>query len=77
MDFTSKHKFFASNLQALMLHICEDEFEVCKPLGSKRKKHKLCTIYYTIGNNIQSFALSSNIANSFSFNCPLYTAQVK
>lgn len=44
------HKFFAGNPQALRLHIYEDEFEVCNPLGSKRNKHKLCAIYYTIGN---------------------------
>ncbi len=24
--------------------------QVCNPLGSKRNKHKLCAIYYTVGN---------------------------
>ena len=45
------HKFFADNPDALRLHLYEDEFEVCNPLGSKRNKHKLCTFYYIVGNN--------------------------
>lgn len=44
------HKIFAGNPQALRLHFYEDEFEVCNPLGSKRNKHKLFAIYYTVGN---------------------------
>ena len=44
------HKVFADNPDALRLHLYEDEFEVCNPLGSKRNKHKLCAFYYTVGN---------------------------
>lgn len=44
------HRFFSDHPQALRLHLYEDEFEVCNPLGSKRNKHKLCAIYYTVGN---------------------------
>ncbi len=48
--YFKNHKFFAGNPQALRLNLYEDEFEVCNPLGSKRNKHKLCAIYYTVGN---------------------------
>lgn len=34
------------NVLVIVLHFLE--FEVCNPLGSKRNKHKLCAIYYTI-----------------------------
>lgn len=44
------HKVFADNPDALRLHLYEDEFEVCNPLGSKRNKHKRCAFYYTVGN---------------------------
>lgn len=27
-----------------------DDFEVCNPIGAYRKKHKICAIYYVIGN---------------------------
>ena len=27
-----------------------DDFEVCNPLGTSRKKHKLCAIYWVIAN---------------------------
>lgn len=33
---------------SLCLYI--DDFEVCNPLGTSRKKHKLCCVYWVIGN---------------------------
>lgn len=63
------HKFFAGNPQALRLNFYEDEFEVCNPLGSKRNKHKLCAIYYTVGNVGTKYC--SQLKHSFSFTCPL------
>lgn len=27
-----------------------DEFEICNPLGTSRKKHKLCGVYWVLGN---------------------------
>lgn len=45
-----EHSFFKDHPNALRLHFYEDEFEVVNPLGAKRNKHKLCGLYYTIGN---------------------------
>ncbi|KAK6482840.1 hypothetical protein HHUSO_G15940 [Huso huso] len=45
-----EHPVFSADPNALRLHFYEDEFEVVNPLGSKKNKHKLCAIYYTVGN---------------------------
>lgn len=34
----------------LQIQLYYDELEVCNPLGSKAKKHKLGILYYTLGN---------------------------
>lgn len=42
-----------------------DDFEVCNPLGTSRRKHKLCGIYWTLGNlppGSHSSLLSINLA---------------
>ncbi|KAL1276503.1 hypothetical protein QQF64_036126 [Cirrhinus molitorella] len=49
-SYFKEHPFFAKHPDALRLHFYEDEFEVVNPLGSKRNKHKLCAIYYSVGN---------------------------
>lgn len=33
---------------SLILYI--DDFEICNPLGTSRKKHKICAVYWTLGN---------------------------
>lgn len=33
-----------------MLCLYIDDFEVANPLGTSRKKHKLCAIYWVLGN---------------------------
>ena len=44
------HEFFRRHLIALRLHFYADEFEACNPIGTKRGKHKVFAVYYTIGN---------------------------
>lgn len=39
------HPLFSSNRQALQIILFFDECELCNPLGSFRKKHKLGEIY--------------------------------
>lgn len=36
--------------QCISLALYIDDFEVCNPLGTSRKKHKLCAIYWVIAN---------------------------
>lgn len=44
-----KNPFFGKDLRiSLCFYI--DDFEVCNPLGTSRKKHKLCAVYWTLGN---------------------------
>ena len=35
---------------ALRIHLCCDEFEVCNPIGAHRSVHKLCAFYFFLGN---------------------------
>lgn len=32
-----------------------DDFETCNPLGTSRKKHKLCGVYWTLANLLPGF----------------------
>ncbi|XP_063763029.1 uncharacterized protein LOC134880193 [Eleginops maclovinus] len=48
-EYFKENKLFAEELGiALGLYI--DDFEICNPLGTSRKKHKLCGIYWVIAN---------------------------
>lgn len=41
--------FFSEELRiSVCLYV--DDFEICNPLGTSRKKHKLCAIYWILGN---------------------------
>lgn len=44
------NSFFKSNPYAIQLAFSTDEFEVCNPLGSRKGKHKLWPVYFTIKN---------------------------
>lgn len=45
-----KHPFFAGDESKICLQLYTDEFEVCNPLGSKRGKHKLTAVYFSVLN---------------------------
>lgn len=34
----------------IAVHLYVDDFEICNPLGTSRKKHKLCGVYWVLGN---------------------------
>lgn len=46
-----KNNLFLSG-KDLRISLClyVDDFELCNPLGTSRKKHKLCAIYWVLGN---------------------------
>ena len=51
MDRTIRKMFFFSveeDRYSLILYI--DDFEVCNPLGTSRKKHKVTAVYWVLGN---------------------------
>lgn len=35
---------------AISLLLYVDDFEICNPLGTSRKKHKICGVYWALGN---------------------------
>lgn len=43
-----KSFFFREGFISLCFYI--DDFEVCNPLGTSRKKHRLCAVYWIFGN---------------------------
>ena len=54
-DYTSgsefkSHPIFSKHRICLRIHLYIDEFEVVNPLGSKKSIHKLCGVYFTLGN---------------------------
>lgn len=42
--------FLAGGKLRILLKLYIDEFEICNPLGTSRRKHKLCGIYWTLNN---------------------------
>ncbi|XP_064470088.1 uncharacterized protein LOC135384833 [Ornithodoros turicata] len=44
------HSYFKGDEKKICVQLYADEFEVCDPLGSKRDKHKLLGVYFSILN---------------------------
>lgn len=44
------NKLFSENNPAIALNLYVDEFEVCNPLGTSRKKHKITAVYWVLAN---------------------------
>ena len=42
--------FFAGEKPRIILSFYVDDFETCNPLGTSRKKHKLCAVYWVLAN---------------------------
>lgn len=45
-----KNSFLNAEELRLSLRLYGDDFETCNPLGTSRKKHKLCSVYWILGN---------------------------
>lgn len=54
-SFFQKSPVFGSSNNALCLILYFDEFEIVNPIGASRKKHKMATFYYTLGNIYPEF----------------------
>lgn len=39
-----------SKQESIPLILYIDEFEICNPLGNSKGKHKICGLYWTLGN---------------------------
>ncbi len=51
-DGTHSHgnDFFKTETLRIVLGLYIDEFEIASPLGTSKKKHKLCSIYWVLAN---------------------------
>lgn len=45
-----QNSFLSGDEMRILLRLYIDDFEVCNPLGTSRRKHKLCGIYWTLSN---------------------------
>lgn len=70
----SKNELFQSNPAAIRIHISNDDFEICNPLGSKATMHKLSAFYFTIQNMPPQFR--SQLDNIYLF-CLCYADDLK
>lgn len=48
--FFKENSFFAGEELKLSISLYVDDFEVCNPLGTSRKTHKLCGVYWILNN---------------------------
>lgn len=69
-----ENQLFSSDQAALRIHISNDDFEICNPLGSKATIHKLSAFYFTIENVPPQFRSKSK--NIFLF-CLCYADDLK
>ena len=49
-EYYKQNSFLSSEGFRIALHLYVDDFEICNPLGTSRKKHKLCGVYWVLGN---------------------------
>ena len=49
-EIYERHSFFTTHPNAIRIQLLIDEFETVNPLGSEKRKQKLCGAYYSIGN---------------------------
>lgn len=43
---------------AISLHLYIDDFEICNPIGTSRRKHKICAVFWALGNLSPGFQSS-------------------
>lgn len=49
-SYFKENPFLSDDELKICLTLYIDEFELCNPLGTSRKKHKLCSIYWILNN---------------------------
>lgn len=45
-----KKRFLTTGELQVLLNLYIDDFEICNPLGSSRKKHKICAVYWNLSS---------------------------
>ncbi|KAL4006537.1 all-trans-retinol 3,4-desaturase [Sarotherodon galilaeus] len=49
-EYYKQNSFFCGEELRIAVNLYIDDFEICNPLGTSRKKHKLCGVYWVLGN---------------------------
>lgn len=49
-SYFKENSFLAGDEMRILLTLFIDDFELCNPLNTSRRKHKLCGIYWTLSN---------------------------
>lgn len=49
-EYYKQNSFLSGEGFRIALHLYVDDFELCNPLGTSRKKHKLCGVYWVLGS---------------------------
>ncbi|XP_034080784.1 uncharacterized protein LOC117551836, partial [Gymnodraco acuticeps] len=49
-EYYKQNSFFSDEGLRISVNLYVDDFEICNPLGSSRKTHKLCGVYWVLGN---------------------------
>lgn len=48
--YCKENQLLSSENLSVALRLYIDDFEVCNPLGTSRKKHKICAVYWVLSN---------------------------
>nr|XP_046269580.1 uncharacterized protein LOC124072313 isoform X1 [Scatophagus argus] len=49
-EYYKQNPFLSGEGFRIAVNLYVDDFEICNPLGTSRKKHKLCGVYWVLGN---------------------------
>lgn len=49
-SYFKQNSFLSGDEMRILLCLYIDDFEICNPLGTSRRKHELCGIYWTVSN---------------------------
>ncbi|XP_035848765.1 uncharacterized protein LOC118493311 [Sander lucioperca] len=49
-EYYKQNHFLSAEGLRIAVNLYVDDFEICNPLGTSRKKHKLCGVYWVLGN---------------------------
>lgn len=49
-EYWKQNLFLSGEDLRIAINLYVDDFELCNPLGTSRKKHKLCCVYWVLGN---------------------------
>lgn len=48
--YFQENSFFSVGVFRIALGLYIDDFEMCNPLGTSKKKHKICAVYWVLAN---------------------------